>query len=439
MKLSNESYFSLNFMVRRSRPNKEGEFPILLRITMNGQRAEVYTNRYVVPNNWDAAKGQSKGKTKKDLELNRYLDTIRTKICEIHNQLVMRDEMVNPDTLKKAFLGKLQKPTMLCEAFRELNKKVKDRNERGDICEGTRLRWERCVKYLEEFLIDNQDVKDIPMKKLTSGMVDDFEHFLRIKKGCANNAAVRYIRYLKSVVRAGIANKWIEDDPFVGKRYVRTKPKREKLTEAELQRIIALDLSGLPRLDLVRDTFVFCCFTGLAFADISTLKREHVVTDDNGEMWIRKAREKTDEMSVIPMLEIPRKLMEKYRSHPRVVEKDGVIPVISNQRMNSYLDEIASKAEITKHLTTHIARHTFATMSLNNHVPIETVSKMLGHKDIATTQIYATMLDHTVSEDMGRMRDKFDGLDVNIKPLPEKPMTFERPPLPKRGRPKKTK
>lgn len=114
MKLSNESYFSLNFIARKARPNKEGEIPIALRITMNGQRAEVYTNRYVAPNNWDASKGQSKGKTKKDLELNRYLDTIRTKICEIHNQLVMRDEMVNPDTLKKAFLGKLQKPTMLC-------------------------------------------------------------------------------------------------------------------------------------------------------------------------------------------------------------------------------------------------------------------------------------------------------------------------------------
>lgn len=270
-------------------------------------------------------------------------------------------------------------------------------------------------------------------------MVDDFEHFLRIKKGCANNAAVRYIRYLKSVIRTGIANKWIEDDPFLGKKYVRTKPKREKLTESELQRIIELDLSDLPRLDLVRDTFVFCCFTGLAFADISTLKREHVVTDDKGEMWIRKAREKTDELSVIPMLEIPRKLMEKYKGHPRVVEKDGVIPVISNQRMNSYLDEIGSKAEIKKHLTTHIARHTFATMSLNNHVPIETVSKMLGHSDIATTQIYATMLDQTVSEDMGRMRDKFDGLKVEIKPLPEKPTTFERPPQPKRGRPKKSK
>ena len=439
MKLSNESYFSLNFMARKGRPNKEGEIPVVLRITMNGQRAEVYINRTVVPENWNAAKGQSKGKTKKDLELNRYLDTIRTKICEIHNQLVMRDEMVNPDVLKRAFRGKLEKPKMLCEAFREVNVKVREKLERGDVCEATVLRWERCVKYLEEFLLDKEGVKDIPMKKLTSGMVDDFEHHLRVKKGCANNAAVKYIRYLKNVVRVGIANKWIDEDPFVGKRYTRTKSEREKLTEAELKRIIALDLSTSPRLDLVRDTFVFCCFTGLAFVDISTLTHDQIGTDENGEKWIRKARQKTNEMSVIPMLEIPLKIAEKYRNHPKAVAKNLVIPVISNQRMNSYLEEIATKAEIKKHLTTHIARHTFATMSLNNHVPLETVSKMLGHSDISTTQIYVTMLDQTVSEDMERMRAKFDTMPVEIQPLPEKPTTFVPTPLPKRGRPRKIK
>ena len=157
MRLSNESYFSLNFIARK-RQNKEGELPISLRITMNGQRAEIYINRSVRPDDWNASKGQSKGKTKKDLELNRYLDTVR-------------DELVNPDVLKRAFLGKLEKPKMLCEAFREVNVKVREQYERGDICKATVLRWERCVVYLEEFLLGKENVNDIPMKKLTSGMV----------------------------------------------------------------------------------------------------------------------------------------------------------------------------------------------------------------------------------------------------------------------------
>lgn len=437
MKLSNESYFSLNFMARKSRPNKEGEIPILLRITMNGQRAEIYTNRYISPDNWNSAKGQAKGKTRKDIELNRYLDTIRTKIFEIHNQLVMRDEQITPDVLKRAFLGKLEKPKMLCEAFREVNIKVREQYERGDLCKATVLRWERCVVYLEEFLLEKENENDIPMKKLTSGMVDDFEHFLRVRKKCANNAAVKYIRYLKNVVRVGIANKWIDDDPFIGKRYTRTKSDREFLTEEELKAIMTLDLSGLPRLDLVRDTFVFCCFCGLAFIDISTLSRDHIIKDENGEEWIRKARQKTGEVSTIPLLEIPKSIAEKYRNHPKAIAKNLVLPVISNQRMNSYLAEVATLAKISKHLTTHIARHTFATMSLNNHVPIESISKMLGHSDISTTQIYARMLDQTVSEDMARMRAKFDTMHAGIKPLPEEPTDFEPTPLPKRGRPRK--
>lgn len=436
MKLSNESYFSLNFIARK-RANKEGELPITLRITMNGQRAEIYINRTVRPDDWNAANGKSKGKSKKDLELNRYLDTVRTKICEIHNRLVMRDEPINPDVLKRAFLGKLEKPKMLCEAFREVNVKVREQYERGDICKATVLRWERCEKYLSEFLMMKENVSDIPMKNLTSGMVDDFEHFLRVRKMCANNAAVKYIRYLKNVVRVGIANKWIDDDPFIGKRYTRTKADREFLSENELKAIMKLDLTTLPRLDLVRDTFVFCCFCGLAFADISTLTRDHIIKDENGEEWIRKARQKTGEVSTIPLLDIPKRIAEKYRNHPKAVAKNLVIPVISNQRMNSYLAEIADLAKIGKHLTTHIARHTFATMSLNNHVPIETISKMLGHSDISTTQIYARMLDQTISEDMERMRAKFDTMPTGIKPLAEEPADFVPTPLPKRGRPRK--
>ena len=155
---------------------------------------------------------------------------------------------------------------------------------------------------------------------------------------------------------------------------------------------------------------MFCCFTGLAFIDIKTLRRSDISTDADGKMWIRKAREKTSETSIIPMLEIPVKIMEKYRDHPTVVTRGVVLPVMTNQKANAYLKELADLAKIQKHLTTHIARHTFATMSLNNHVPLETISKMLGHSDITTTQIYAKMLDKTISEDMETMRNKFNGM-----------------------------
>ncbi len=174
-----------------------------------------------------------------------------------------------------------------------------------------------------------------------------------------------------------------------------------------------LDLKDYPRVEAVRDTFVFCCFTGLTFCDIKSLKRSDITTDADGRMWIRKHREKTGELSVIPLLDVPRRLIEKYRNHPKVLLEDVVLPVISNQRLNAYLKEVEDLAKINCHLTSHIGRHTFATLSLSNHVPIESISKMLGHSYIRTTQIYAKMQDKTIYEDMATMRNKFDCAMMN--------------------------
>ena len=154
------------------------------------------------------------------------------------------------------------------------------------------------------------NVPDMPVKDVTKGFVQDFEHFLRMNKKAANNTAVRYLRYLKNVMQYAIANKWATEDPFLGKRFKRTVADREALTEAELKRMMDLDLKDYPRVEAVRDTFVFCCFTGLAFCDIKSLKRADITTDAEGNMWIRKHREKTGELSVIPLLDVPRRLME---------------------------------------------------------------------------------------------------------------------------------
>ncbi len=386
-----DSYFTLSFIARKARALRNGEYPIFVRITVSGQISEMNLGRSVAPENWDQKRAMSKGRSRRDLELNKYIEVVKARFLEIHNMLVREGKMVNPKILRDHFLGTVEKPKMLCDVFRETNEKRKEELERGDIVKATYQRWVRCVDYLMEFFKLTHKMDDIPIKDVTSGTIDDFEHFLRMRKGCANNAAVRYVRCVKNVMQYALAHKWINHDPFIGKKYQRTHTERQFLTEPELKAVMELDLSDIPRLEVVRDTFVFCLYTGLAFCDIKSLKRSDITTDADGRMWIRKQREKTGELSVIPQLDVPRRLIEKYRKHPKVVFEGVVLPVISNQRLNAYLKEVADLAKINRHLTSHIGRHTFATLSLSNHVPIESISKMLGHSDIRTTQVFYTL------------------------------------------------
>lgn len=302
-----DSYFTLSFIARKSRALRNGEYPIFVRITVSGQISEMNLGRSVAPENWDQKRAMSKGRSRRDLELNKYIEVVKARFLEIHNMLVREGKMVNPKILRDHFLGTVEKPKMLCDVFREANEKRKEELDRGDIVKATYQRWTRCVDYLEEFLRLTQNMEDIPIKDVTSGLIDDFEHFLRMKKSCANNAAVRYIRCVKNVMQYAMAHKWITHDPFIGKKYQRTYTERQYLTENELKSVMELDLKALPRLEVVRDTFVFCCFTGLAFCDIKSLLRSNITTDSEGNTWIRKAREKTGEMSIIPMLAVPPK------------------------------------------------------------------------------------------------------------------------------------
>lgn len=352
-----DSFFTLTFFPRKPRSEGNGEYPLYARITTEGQKIEFTIGRKVNPAVWDQRAQKSNGRSRRDLELNKYLEMVRSRFYEIHNRLLNEGVFINPQVMKNHYFGMVEKPKMLCDVFRESNLKRKEEYERGDIGYATFSRWERCVSYLEEFMTLNRGEKDIPIKDVTRGFVQDFEHFLRMSKECANNTTVRYLRYLKNVLQYAMANKWISEDPFSGKRFKRTKAERTFLTEPELQRMMALDLKAFPRIESVRDTFVFCCFTGLAFIDVRTLKRTDISTDGDGKMWIRKNREKTDELSVIPLLDVPRQIMKKYENNPVVLAKGVVLPVMSNQKVNAYLKELADLAKIPKHLTSHCARH----------------------------------------------------------------------------------
>ena len=249
-------------------------------------------------------------------------------------------------------------------------------------------------------------MNDIPLKEINHEFITKFEHYVKTEKSCAQNAAVKYLKNLKKIIKTALVNKWITDDPFLEIHFKQTRTNRAFLTEEELGILLKKEFT-IPRLQTVRDIFVFCALTGLAFTDVQHLKHDHIIKDGNGEYWIRKAREKTDNMCDIPLLDIPRMILEKYKGHPECMKKGVLLPVPSNQRMNSYLKEIADTCGITKPLSTHVARHTFATVALANRVSMESVAKMLGHTDIRTTRIYARILDKTVSEEMKGMRSNF--------------------------------
>ena len=206
--------------------------------------------------------------------------------------------------------------------------------------------------------------------------------------------------------RIAYANDWIDKDPFFNWKAKLKVVDREFLSEEEIQNIIKKVLH-IPRLDLVRDVFIFSCYTGLSYVDVKKLSKDNIVRGIDGDYWIKTKRAKTDSTSNIPILSNANVIIQKYKNHPDIVNTNKVIPILSNQRVNAYLKEIADLCGITKNLTFHLARHTFATtVTLTNGVPIESVSKMLGHKSLKTTQHYAKILDRKVSDDMAMLKDK---------------------------------
>jgi len=248
---------------------------------------------------------------------------------------------------------------------------------------------------------------DLLLSELNGQFVTNFDFYLKTVRKCQNNSAIKHLKSLKKVVRIALANDWLKKDPFYGIQFKHDEKHIEFLTQAELETIMNKEFT-LPRLELVRDVFVFCAFTALAFIDVKNLTREHLTRDNNGALWIRKPRQKTGNMSNIPVLSVTQRLIDKYADHPECVRKGVLLPVLSNQKMNAYLKELADLCGITKRLSTHVARYTAATVVfLANQVSIENVAKILGHSNTKMTQHYAKVLDSSIMRDMANVESCF--------------------------------
>lgn len=308
---------------------------------------------------------------------------------------------------------------MIIEVFKDHNKKVATLVG-SEYAAGTYIRYKASLKHTEDYLRWQYKVSDIDIQKIDHGFITNYEFYLRSERKCANNSAFKYIKNFKKVVGICIASGWLTKDPFINYKIRIKQVDRTFLNQEEIQ-AMADKAFSTERLNQVRDIFLFCCFTGLAYADVNKLKSSEIVKGLDGEMWIYTKRKKTDTPSRIPLLPSALNLLDRYTENPVCCNTGKVLPVASNQKMNAYLKEIAGLCGIDKPLTFHIARHRFATtVTLSNGVPIESVSKMLGHTNIKTTQHYAKILDLKVSQDMAMLKNKYAGIIQKSLPIKHK-------------------
>jgi len=399
---------SILFYVKRSKVNSKGCCPVYVRVTVNSKRFEFSSNKFAHLDKWSSEAGRIKSTSEEARSINSYLDSIKNKILNAEKTLLKKDIEINSENLRNEILGiSNTRERMLIPIFEDHNSKVKQLVGQ-EYSPGTLDRYETSLKHTQNFMLWKYNISDIAITKIDHSYITEYEFYLRSVRKCANNTAVKYIKNFKKIIRTCIANGWLDKDPFVNYKAKVKEVIRDYLTEQEIEDIMNKEFVS-ERLELVRDIFVFSCFTGLAYIDVKQLTLDNISLGIDGDKWIFKSRQKTDTPSKIPLLPTAQQIIDKYADHPTCINEKRLLPILSNQKMNAYLKEIADVCGIKKDLTFHIARHTFATtVTLSNGVPIETVSKMLGHTNLKTTQHYAKILDKKISDDMMVLRNKFN-------------------------------
>jgi len=407
-----KSTFNILYYIKRNAVKANGKMPIMGRITVNGQAIQFGAKVEVSPNLWDTKAGKAVGKTQEVIELNNVLESIKATMTKIYRELQERETTVTPERIKNIFFGVEIQQQMFLELFKKHNEDV-EKLVGINKTKATLQKYEVTRKHLTNFIKEKYNRSDIGIKEIDYIFITDFEVYLLTTAGCNPNTTAKFMQFFKRIVIIAKNNGWLKVDPFANYKIRIKKVDRGYLQQKEIEAIMAKKFST-KRLDQVRDIFVFSCFCGLAYIDVKNLRENNIRTSFDDKLWIMGKREKTGVSFTIPLLDIPKKIIEKYKG---TLPEGRILPVPSNQKMNAYLKEIGTLCGIEKDLTFHLARHTFATLTLSKGVSIESVSKMLGHTNIKTTQIYARITDAKISHDMnafaGKVKSMEDKLAVN--------------------------
>lgn len=400
----------IKMIAHKGKPNKSGRVPILMQLTIGQQTCHISTKQNILPEKW--GDGKPIGHTREDQAITAVLEEIRTKAYNKFLQLQGQNINVTPERLKQALLGKDQvQPRGYVEIFDqwlvEYSKMVGITTSKRTLDKYILVR-----NRLQDYIASQLGVKDISLEEVTPKFLSNFDNYLRVEYNMANNHAMKIRQKLRTIYKVAIDNGWVSKNPFSTIKIHFDPVERDVLTKSELTALIQTDMI-FDRLEKMRDVFVFACFTGLAHCDVAGLTKENIITDEAGQVWLKTHRQKTSEVVDIPLLEIPQLIIKKYQGMKELNGK--LLPTLTNSCSNLYLKEVAVRCGINKTLTFHMARHTFATtVTLSNGVPIESVAKMLGHRNIRTTQIYAKVIKDKLAEDMNNLATRICG-DYSIQ------------------------
>ena len=390
-------------MYLKSRKNSKGEFQIYLRLTVDGKRKEVSLNRSIDPSKWDKNKQRGKGNSEAILSLNKYLVSIENKVNLSEQELINKHIRVTVDSLMNQYTGIQNKAHYLIEVFKYENSRTKMLVEAG-----TYKKYEAVLNHIERYLLHQYKLTDIDVKQIDFQFVTDFDYYLRSERKIAKNSTVRIVTTLKQIVKTAFHKGWIEKDPFLNYKVKLEKKVTGFLTKDEID-TINNKVFAFDRLNRVKDIFIVCCYTGLAYTDVNSLSWDDIVTNMDGTRWININRKKTNTQCKIPLLPIVVKIFDKYKDDPFTLNSGKLLPVPSNQNMNAYLKEIGDICGIKTNLTSHLARHSFATsIALPYGLPIETLSKIMGHKSLNMTLHYGKLLESKLLSDVSKFKENLE-------------------------------
>jgi len=407
-----ETSFGLNFFLKSSQKKSDSRF-IYLRVTVDGVPKETSTKRKWEASRWDNKTERAVGNKEDAKTLNHFLDMMEMKINKFKTDLMYTEKTISAQRIIDFVLGRVTSKAMLLSEFKSHNDEMLALVPQ-DYALATHKRYETARFHAIAFVKYKYQAEDIEFRDLDYDFIINYELYLKTVKKCVNNSALKYIACMKKVINRAIDKSIITQDPFRAFKRRITKTVKRPLTASELRTLENVVITT-PRLETVRDIFVFQCYTGLAYIDAYQLRKADIKTGIDGAQWIMSERQKTGNVTNVPLLPKALEIIEKYKNHPLCLSRDAVLPVASNQKMNAYLKEIADLCRLDSELNTHKARRTFgSTVTLNNDIPIHVVKEMLGHQSIRQTESYAITAEQTIGKEMKELGSRLGRVKPSI-------------------------